>query len=109
MGTFLLPLISRSSPPASHAQPRMASLSATRSSHPWPKPTVLLTKQASPLPRQANQACMVLATGKVEDQTLIRDLLAQLLELMMLLGTQEKNSVEAKMQTYLAVLEPLKT
>lgn len=66
MGTFLLPLISRSSPPASHAQPRMASLSATRSSHPWPKPTVLLTKQASPLPRQANQACMVLATGKVE-------------------------------------------
>lgn len=66
MGNFLLPQLSRSSPPASHAQPRMASPSATHSSHPWPKPTVLLTKQASPRPCQANQACTVLATGKVE-------------------------------------------
>lgn len=39
---------------------------ATHSSHPWPKPTVLFTKQASPRPCQANQACTVLATGKVK-------------------------------------------
>lgn len=66
MGTFLLLTLSRSCPRASHAQPQMASLSATHSSHPWSKPTVLLIKQASPCPRQANQACIVLATGKVE-------------------------------------------
>lgn len=66
MSTFLLLPLSRSSPPASHAQPRMASFSPTHSSHPWPKPTVLLTKQASPHPLQANRASAVLAPGKVE-------------------------------------------
>jgi hypothetical protein len=44
----------------------MASLSVTPFCNPCPKTTVLLTKQASPCPCQANQACTILATGRVE-------------------------------------------
>lgn len=44
-----------------------------------------------------------------KDHTLIRDLLEQLQQSMMFLGTQERSTLEAKMQTFQAVLEPLKT